>query len=109
MYYAGYNPARLYGGLGMYMIVFGVFQLVSILLVLAFWFYFHRGGKMRAVIMKIGTMPLRAYFVKETKNIRGCELSTEQKIVFKTQEKYAIWQTGIIDKIEIDVPFVSMH
>jgi len=63
---------------------------------------------MRAVIMKIGTMPTRPYFIKETKNIKGCEISKGQKIIFRNQEKNAIWQKGMVDTVKNDVPFVSL-
>jgi hypothetical protein len=64
---------------------------------------------MRAVIMKVGTQSSYAYFVKETKNIKGTEFSVGQKIKFKPQRiNGAKWEDGLIYEMSGDMPLVEL-
>jgi hypothetical protein len=63
---------------------------------------------MKAAIMKVGTQSSYYYFIKETKKIKGTELSTGQIITFREQQHGSRWQKGKIWKMSGNMPCVEL-
>ncbi len=62
---------------------------------------------MRAVIMKVRTGASLAYYVKETKRLRGVEFSCGQRITYREQKQGSQWETGVIREMIGDMPVVE--
>ena len=64
---------------------------------------------MRAVVMKVGTMPVYIYSVRETKLMAGTCLSPGQRIIFREQQHGSKWQRGRITGMSGDMPLVELE
>lgn len=57
--------------------------------------------------MKVGTLPTGCYYVKDTPNIRGAEISTGDRIVFREQAAGTRWERGVVWGMSGDMPLVE--